>query len=96
MDVPLLTIFFILAFVGHVYAEKCYCPVRSVTKWLDAMSCPSGYRQIQEDLSIFDKIDMHAVTKEAVLRFNQRGQHSLCHYIIKDNKVLFAVYCYTE
>jgi len=58
------------------------------------MNCPSSYRQIREDLSVFDKVDMRVVAKEAVSRFNQRGQHSLCHYVVKDNKVApHFVYC---
>jgi len=50
------------------------------------MHCPSSYDQIKWDLSQFGKIDMTKVTKEAMDRFSLRGAHSLCHYVIKDNK----------
>jgi len=51
------------------------------------MQCPPSYEQITRDLSQFDKIDMTKVAKEAMDRFSNRGAHSLCHYVIKDNVV---------
>jgi len=51
------------------------------------MQCPSSYDQIKWDLSQFGKIDMSKVAKEAMDRFSLRGAHSLCHYVVKDNKV---------
>jgi len=51
------------------------------------MQCPSSYDQITQDLSQFDKINMTKVAKSAMDRFSSRGSHSLCHYVVKDNKV---------
>ena len=73
--------------LGMAYHEKCDCPQPSLSKWLKDMECPKSYSQIKQDLSIFQNIDMAHVENEAIARFNQRGAHSLCHYVIKDNKV---------
>ena len=45
------------------------------------------YTQIENDLKLFPKVDMTIVEKEVVQRFNLKGAHSLCHYVVKDNKV---------
>ncbi len=57
------------------------------SEWLNNMGCPASYWQIKLDLQLFYKIDMVQVKKEAVERFNQRGSHALCHYVVKHNKV---------
>lgn len=71
---------------GNIYQEKCVCP-NNLKEWLSAMECPSSYSQIKRDLSLFPSVDMTTVAKEAIERFNQKGRHSLCHYVVKDNKV---------
>ena len=81
-------LFLMLWWSGGVYNELCYCPQPSLSKWLSAMQCPSSYEQITRDLSQFGKIDMTTVAKTASDRFSSRGAHSLCHYVIKDNKVI--------
>ena len=73
-------------FSGPVHHEKCNCPV-PVGKWLKRASCPKSYTQIKLDLSLFKDIDMLKVEKEMVSRFNRPGSQSLCHYVIKNNKV---------
>ena len=70
------------------YHEKCNCPEPSLNNWLTSMKCPSSYRQITEDLAPFQSVDMNKVEKETVSRFNLKGAHSLCHYVIKDNQVI--------
>lgn len=77
---------------GPIFQEKCYCPIQKLSKWLELMNCPSGYRQIQDDLSVFSMIDMKTVSKEIVQKFNQRGRHSLCHYVIKNNMIYRKTY----
>jgi len=72
---------------GSVYHEGCNCPMSSLSKWMDTMRCPKNYKQIDLDLLPFPVVDMEQVEKEAVSRFSSRGSHSLCHYVIKDNKV---------
>lgn len=77
---------------GMAYHEKCNCPNPSLEAWMHEMSCPNNYRQIKQDLSIFKEVDMKLVREEAVLRFNQRGSHALCHYVVKNNKVYRKTY----
>ncbi|ELT95788.1 hypothetical protein CAPTEDRAFT_221044 [Capitella teleta] len=77
---------------GRVYHEKCHCPEPSLDDWMKRMNCPAGYRQIKQDLSIFGDIDMKAVKQEAVERFNQRGRHALCHYVVKNNQIYRQTY----
>ncbi|CAL1538654.1 unnamed protein product [Lymnaea stagnalis] len=72
---------------GNVYHETCDCPHQSAEEWAQAVGCPATYPQIQQDLQHFRSVDMTKVAKEAVERFNQRGQHSLCHYKVIANKV---------
>ena len=72
---------------GGVYNELCNCPHPLLSEWLSTMHCPPNYEQITHDLSQFGKIDMTKVAKEAMDRFSSRGAHSLCHYVIRDNKV---------
>ena len=78
-------------FAGISYHEKCDCPQPQMSQWLKDMGCPGNYKQIKYDLSLFRSIDMEVVAEEAVSRFNQKGRHSLCHYVVKDNKVNIAL-----
>ncbi|KAL8590612.1 hypothetical protein ACOMHN_011048 [Nucella lapillus] len=72
---------------GPIYQENCNCPMQNLTRWYQELECPQSYEQIDRDLSHFSSIDMGIVGPEAVSRFSNRGQHSLCHYKIIDNKV---------
>lgn len=55
------------------------------------MYCASSVSRIQQDLSVFPKVDLERNAHEIPQRFGQR--QSLCHYTIKNNKVLYAVVC---
>lgn len=52
------------------------------------MSCPETIPQIQRDLAQFPSVDPEKIATEIPKRFGQR--QSLCHYTLKDNKVLFT------
>ena len=73
--------------LGMVYHENCYCPMSNIEKWYTTHDCPDSYPQIDEDLSIFKKVNLNKVASEAISRFNQKGMHSLTHYRIVNNKV---------
>ncbi len=49
--------------------------------------CREKFTQIELDLKPFDKIDMTLVVPEAIRRFSEENRRSICHYVIKDNKV---------
>ena len=71
-----------------MYHDECDCPVADLTSWYEAMECPASYEQLERDLSQWSEpIDMKKVAQEAVQKFSNRGRHSLCHYVVKDNKV---------
>ncbi|XP_014770860.1 protein O-glucosyltransferase 2 [Octopus bimaculoides] len=80
---------------GTSYHEDCYCPVLNFDKWLKVMECPSTYKQIDDDLKIWQNaINMEKLAPKIVKRFNQHGQHSICHYKIINNKL--SRKCYGE
>ncbi|KAM6447311.1 protein O-glucosyltransferase 2 isoform 2-T5 [Liasis olivaceus] len=70
---------------GPVYHENCDCPEEDGSAWLEKMNCPQAILQIQRDLAHFPTIDPDKIAKEIPQRFGQR--QSLCHYIVKDNKI---------
>ena len=72
---------------GNVYHEGCNCPVPRMETWMKHMNCQQHYSQIKNDLSRYPAIDMNKLRQEYIQRFNNRGRHSLCHYVVKDNKV---------
>ena len=51
------------------------------------MECPNTYLQIEKDLSLFPKINLKKLAKEAVNQFGVH--HALCHYSIINNQVSF-------
>lgn len=72
---------------GWIYPEECDCPEPNLEKWLRDMECKPTYRQIEEDLEPFTKINMKQVFKEMKRRFNQPGAQSYVHYAIKNGKI---------
>lgn len=60
------------------------------------MNCPKSYEQIDKDLEPFHVVDMDQVHKEAISRFSNRGAHSLCHYVVNDNKVIQIIFLLSE
>lgn len=50
------------------------------------MHCPPSFAQIERDLSFYPSVDPDRNTQEIPQRFGQR--QSLCHYTVKDNKVI--------
>lgn len=71
---------------GPVYHEGCDCPQPSGVLWETHMHCPPSFSQIDQDLSLYSSIDPDRNAQEIPQRFGQR--QSLCHYTIKENKVL--------
>jgi len=52
------------------------------------MHCPQSFAQIDRDMSLYATVDPDRIAQEIPQRFGQR--QSLCHYTIKDNKVLYT------
>lgn len=71
---------------GPVYHEGCDCPQPSGSVWEAHMHCPQSFPQIERDLASYANVDPDRNAQEIPQRFGQR--QSLCHYAVKDNKVL--------
>lgn len=77
---------------GFMYPETCYCPESNVQEWYDSMGCPTSYRQIKNDLSLFKDVDLEKTSAETIHRFNISTAHSLCQYKIINNKIYRKTY----
>ncbi|XP_020710254.2 protein O-glucosyltransferase 2-like isoform X2 [Athalia rosae] len=83
-----------LFFKGPVYEEECYCPYENLSDWLESYKCPQNYSQIQSDLEPFTNIDFNIIRNDIIKEFNHPNSVSICHYIIRSNKVYR--YCYGQ
>ncbi|KAL7287094.1 hypothetical protein TKK_0018714 [Trichogramma kaykai] len=72
---------------GPIYEEECYCPQKSIKKWLEDNHCNSNHSQILRDLKLFPSVDFEIYRSKIISRFNQPHGVSLCHYVIKNNKI---------
>ncbi|XP_015600505.1 KDEL motif-containing protein 1 [Cephus cinctus] len=81
-----------LTFKGPLYEEECDCPNPSITNWLNNYECPENYEQIQRDLAPFESVDFDEMRNAIIQRFDRPNSVSICHYIIKDNKVYRRCY----
>lgn len=74
--------------LGWMYQENCNCPTKNTQSWLDALSCPKSFGQLDDDMSAFSNVDMRRVEEEVHREWPKRpGNGALMHYVIKDNKV---------
>lgn len=77
-----------IIFSGPVYEEECYCPNRNVNDWLDKFQCRLNYAQIDSDLREFVSVDFEKeLRNEIVKRYDRPNSVSICHYVVKENKV---------
>lgn len=74
--------------VGPVYADGCYCPVKSLSGWLKQFGCRSSYDQVNSDLEPFPHVNFTELRKTALQKFNHPGSMSICNYVVKDNQVM--------
>ncbi|XP_021917666.1 KDEL motif-containing protein 1-like isoform X2 [Zootermopsis nevadensis] len=77
---------------GPVYADRCYCPVKSVSDWLKSFGCKSSYDQIISDLRPFPNVNFTELRGAALQKFNHPGSMSICNYVIKQNQVYRKCY----
>jgi len=82
---------------GASYPENCHCPEPDIAQWQEDMECAKSFGQIKRDFSQFPAtLDMNAIVSEAISRFSDphkpSGSHSICHYVIKDNRVFRTCY----
>ena len=77
---------------GIVYAEGCYCPVKSFTHWLNDFGCETSYDQINSDLEPFPSVNFTKARNAALEKFNHPGSMSICHYVVKNNEVTKSLF----
>lgn len=75
-----------------VYEEECYCPNPSITNWLNHYQCRQNYTQIYRDLSPFSSIDFDEVRQSIIERYDRPTSVSICHYVLKSNKIYRQCY----
>ncbi|XP_046604805.1 protein O-glucosyltransferase 2-like isoform X1 [Neodiprion virginianus] len=81
-----------LIFAGPVYEEECYCPNEDINDWLEKNQCPLNYSQIQADLQPFFSLDFDAIRKDIIKKFDRPYSVSICHYVVKLNKIYRQCY----
>ncbi|XP_029663410.1 protein O-glucosyltransferase 2-like isoform X1 [Formica exsecta] len=72
---------------GPVYEEECYCPNPSIINWLYHYQCRQNYTQIHDDLSPFLNIDFDQIRQSIIKRYDQPTSVSICHYVLKSNRI---------
>lgn len=75
-----------------MYEEECYCPHINFNDWLNNYECPSNYAQITSDLTPFASVDFNKIRDLLIKKYDKPNSVSLCHYVIKNNKVSTSFY----
>lgn len=83
-----------ITYAGPVYADRCYCPVKSVSDWLKSFGCKSSYDQIISDLRPFPNVNFTELRGAALQKFNHPGSMSICNYVIKQNQVMLKYWLF--
>ncbi|KAL2720809.1 protein O-glucosyltransferase 2-like [Vespula squamosa] len=81
-----------LKIIGPVYEEECYCPNTNFNNWLNTYDCPNNYAQIISDLTPFTSVDFNKIRKPLIKKYDKPNSVSLCHYIIKNNRIYRQCY----
>nr|XP_033331176.1 protein O-glucosyltransferase 2-like [Megalopta genalis] len=81
-----------MEFKGPVYEEECYCPHPSINKWIKNMECSTNYTQMSNDLLPFTNVDFNKIRQNIIKEYDQPGSVSLCHYVVKTNKIFRHCY----
>ncbi|KAL4712826.1 hypothetical protein ACJJTC_011896 [Scirpophaga incertulas] len=72
---------------GPIYPDQCDCPQKDLHRWLQEYGCPKIYDQIENDLQIYQNVDMNTVIKKILKKYHKPESTSFCHYVIKDNTI---------
>ncbi|KAI4497223.1 hypothetical protein M0802_007707 [Mischocyttarus mexicanus] len=81
-----------LEMMGPAYEEECYCPNRNFNDWLNNYNCPNNYKQIISDLTPFTSVDFNKIRNSLIKKYNKPNSVSLCHYVIKNNRIYRQCY----
>lgn len=74
-------------FKGPVYEEECNCPETSIIKFLENNECDEKNSQLFENLKQFPSVNFDEIRDDIVKRYDRPQSVSLCHYVVKSNKI---------
>lgn len=77
---------------GPIYEEECYCPNPSIANWLDHYQCQRNYTQMHDDLALFPSVDFNNIRQSIIEKYDQPSSVSICHYVLKFNKIYRQCY----
>ncbi|XP_066596302.1 protein O-glucosyltransferase 2-like isoform X2 [Prorops nasuta] len=77
-------------FIGPAYEDECYCPSPK-QDWIDHNQC-NNHSQINEDLLKFPSVDFNQIRHKIIHKFHQPERISICHYVVKTNKIYKQCY----
>lgn len=67
--------------------DKCFCPERTVKKWLTDFQCPSSYKQIDDSLALYKNKGIKLSDLPIRLANEFSNTHGI-YYSIVNNKVI--------
>ncbi|XP_050309446.1 protein O-glucosyltransferase 2-like [Anthonomus grandis grandis] len=76
----------------NVLPEDCYCPRNDLQDLLDSWQCGSIPKQLLSDLEPFGTIDWSVMREKVIKQFHKPHSVSICHYVIKNNKLYRKCY----
>ncbi|KAF2880184.1 hypothetical protein ILUMI_25985 [Ignelater luminosus] len=77
---------------NEVYPDDCNCALKNINMWLKEWECGDVPEQISNDLKRFNNINFKAIRQKIITKYDSPGSISLCHYIIKENKIYRTCY----
>uniref|UniRef100_A0A6P7F504 Protein O-glucosyltransferase 2-like n=1 Tax=Diabrotica virgifera virgifera TaxID=50390 RepID=A0A6P7F504_DIAVI len=75
-----------------VKSDNCECPTQNIEELIDVWECGPVPKFITNKLDVFKKIDWPRQRNELIKKFDQPHSVSLCHYIVKNNKIYRKCY----
>ncbi|KAK9888552.1 hypothetical protein WA026_000798 [Henosepilachna vigintioctopunctata] len=73
--------------IGEVLPDHCDCPSYTLNNMLKEWKCGNIPKQITKDLESIDSINWENLRKEIISNYDKPYSVSLCHYVIKQNKI---------
>lgn len=81
-----------ISFTGPIYHEECDCPEEDFSSWASEYGCHKRIKQVQQDMTPFQNINMVDVLANMQKLFTNPGTSSYCNYVIKNNELYRKCY----
>ncbi|XP_044752977.1 protein O-glucosyltransferase 2-like [Coccinella septempunctata] len=75
-----------------ILSEQCDCPNGNLPEMLNQWDCGFIPKQISQDLMHFNDINWDDIRVKVIEKFNKPYSISLCHYVIKSNRIYRKCY----